>query len=657
MYQTLKAKRKSTYRVELKRKKKKKHHMNMTALPLSSSLPTEQTALVISASYQEPSTTEINLDRARKLLYISHLVSKFAELGWQFCLILFLTALTNYKSIVLVSSYGLFAGTLICLTGPSAGSLIDRKELKRLHIAQFFIFVQNLSVIAATMCCFFLLRMVPVPLGTDQKTFKIVSLILPDLAPPATYTAWILIVLIHIFGALGKLTDQSMTVAVERDWIVVMSKVAGEDIVSSNAKEENSTSVSNQNDNIISNSYDNIQKRDAERQNIIPTHGGANGGSGAGSSVGGAESIETYESDHSGLSIGNASLGNTKTINPDILRQLKEKTWLSTTNTTMKQIDLICRVAAPAAAGIFFGFFDNYKADNTSSAAVAANEEIELDANAAHWAKLSYAALVIGVLNIISLFVEYTFIQEIYSLVPSLGLREKINQNMLLETPNENEALIEEDQKVGCDIFKLPRSLSLYLRQPIAFGGLALSLLYLNVLSFGAIMTAYLVWKGLSYESIGILRGVSSVIGLLGTFTYYISTRKYSLSWTGSWSIIFQFSCLSICFVSLYVANDALSLTMLIIGVIASRVGLYVFDIAITQFMQELIPEDIRGVIGGVQKSLNALFDLTTYGLGFLFPDPSSFYILVATGFYSVGLAMCLYLGGVYYHRDIIQKL
>mmetsp|Transcript_3385 Transcript_3385/g.4500 ORF Transcript_3385/g.4500 Transcript_3385/m.4500 type:complete len:97 (+) Transcript_3385:1-291(+) len=96
---------------------------------------------------------------------------------------------------------------------------------------------------------------------------------------------------------------------------------------------------------------------------------------------------------------------------------------------------------------------------------------------------------------------------------------------------------------------------------------------------------------------------------------------------------------------------------MLIIGVIASRVGLYVFDIAITQFMQELIPEDIRGVIGGVQKSLNALFDLTTYGLGFLFPDPSSFYILVATGFYSVGLAMCLYLGGVYYHRDIIRKL
>ena len=193
------------------------------------------------------------------------------------------------------------------------------------------------------------------------------------------------------------------------------------------------------------------------------------------------------------------------------------------------------------------------------------------------------------------------------------------------------------------------------MQQPIFFGGFALSLLYLNVLSFAALMTAYLVWRRMSYEAIGILKGVSSTIGLLGTVAYHISSRRHTLSFTGSWSIIFQFSCLTICCASLYVSNDSLSLTMLVSGVIVSRIGLWVFDLTITQIMQQKIPEDIRGVIGGVQKSLNSFFDLTTYGLGLIFYDPSDFYILVMTGFGSVGVAMCVYLLGLHYQKDVMK--
>lgn len=597
-----------------KKKIDKKYEIIIDAVPVN-----ETSSLMINATHQDPPRAILHLEQAKKILYSSHFVAKFSELGWQFCLILFLTALTNYKSLALVSTYGLFTGLVSCLAGPSAGALVDSNH-DRLIIAQVFIWVQNLSVIIATTCCFFLLRLVPAihegGIGLNSHNQSVPSLIFPELAPPATYKTWVLIIAVHIFGAIGKLTDQSMTVAMERDWIVVMSKVAGKDY------------------------YDDDDEEDESFGNLIsPTRS---------------------QSDMSSVSIGNASLGSNVELNDEIIRKLKEKSWLSQTNTSMKQIDLICKVAAPAAAGIFFAYFDNHK---------LGEETIE----DSHWYNLSYAALIIGGLNLISLLVEYSCIQKIYDKIPSLAMRKynasankskssRFNHSGNDKDNSENEDIIwtsnnQGKSKDSCRPFALPRGLEIYLRQPIFFGGFALSLLYLNVLTFGALMTAYLVWRGMSYESIGTLRGVSSIIGLLGTVIFHFSSRRYSLSFTGTWSIMFQFTCLSLCYGSLYVSNQTVSLIMLILGVIASRIGLYVFDLTITQLMQIMIPEDIRGVIGGVQKSLNGFFDLTTYGLGLIFADPSDFSILVATGFASVGISMCLYIWGMNHYQDAIQAL
>lgn len=174
---------------------------------------------------------------------------------------------------------------------------------------------------------------------------------------------------------------------------------------------------------------------------------------------------------------------------------------------------------------------------------------------------------------------------------------------------------------------------------------------YLNILTFGALMTAYLVWIGLDYGTIGTLRGVSSVIGLLGTVVFHMSSQRLGLANTGMWSIAFQFGCLSLCFISLGVHNFDVALWLLVIGVCLSRVGLWVFDLTITQHMQEQIPEEIRGVIGGVQKSLNSFFDLTTFALGLIFSDPGEFQIIVAIGYGSVGMAMLLYYFGIFSRR------
>jgi solute carrier family 40 (iron-regulated transporter), member 1 len=118
------------------------------------------------------------------------------------------------------------------------------------------------------------------------------------------------------------------------------------------------------------------------------------------------------------------------------------------------------------------------------------------------------------------------------------------------------------------------------------------------------------------------------------------------------WSVLYQFACISLSFWSLFVASYDVAMFMLIAGVCASRIGLWVFDITVTQLMQEFIPEGIRGVVGGTQQSLNSFFQLSSYALGLIFPDPRDFPIYISAGYAFVGLAAVSYLFGVYYRKD-----
>lgn len=167
-------------------------------------------------------------------------------------------------------------------------------------------------------------------------------------------------------------------------------------------------------------------------------------------------------------------------------------------------------------------------------------------------------------------------------------------------------------------------------------------------------MTAYLVWRGMRLDSIGFWRGVSSAAGLAGTFVYHFMARRTSLINTGMCSISFQFLCLTMSYASLFIDNYATSLAMLIAGVCASRVGLWVFDITVTQLMQLHVHEDVRGLVGGTQQSMNAFFAMLSFALGILIPDPMYFHYYVSVGYISVGMAMICYALGIYTRKQIL---
>lgn len=505
--------------------------------------PSEESTLI---SKSEETSLLGDINRARRLLYISHTVAEFSECTWQFALILFLAAFSNYKSLVLVSTYGLATGLSVFIWGTTAGRFVDSRN--RLVVARAFVWSQNLCVILASVLCYTLLSGSPVE-ESPQSAFPIED---------ETYSMWWeshlagirsnssslwALVGIHVFGSLAAILDKGSTVAIERDWIVVMS------------------------------------------ENVPTCHQNQ-------------ASLRDY------------------TLRE---RETESKAWLSATNVNMKQIDLSCRLAAPAVAGFLIAAFDS-NSEATSG---------DMDSK-----DLAGAAILIFMLTSISLVVESLCMEKIYRMVPALA------------SPKLGHRIGESES--GCRLMALTSGLRLYLKQSISPGGIGLALLYLNVLTFGALMTAYLVWRGMRLETVGILRGISSAIGLAGTFVYHASVKRTSLVNTGMWSVLYEVLCLTVSFGSLFIEDYNLSMTLLIGGVCASRIGLWVFDIAITQLQQEFVPQTIRGSIGGTQASLNALFQLLSFALGLVFPDPKQFHIYVSAGYAAVAVAGGLFYAGIY---------
>ena len=79
-------------------------------------IPTKENVYVNVSDDEENDIALKNLHQARSMLYASHCFAKITEMSWQFCLTMFLAAFTEYKSLLLVSSYGLLSGIVTCLT-------------------------------------------------------------------------------------------------------------------------------------------------------------------------------------------------------------------------------------------------------------------------------------------------------------------------------------------------------------------------------------------------------------------------------------------------------------------------------------------------------------------------------------------------------------
>jgi hypothetical protein len=86
--------------------------------------------------------------------------------------------------------------------------------------------------------------------------------------------------------------------------------------------------------------------------------------------------------------------------------------------------------------------------------------------------------------------------------------------------------------------------------------------------------------------------------------------------------VCLQWCCLLLCLGSIWVSDGVSSAWVLMAGVAASRLGLWMFDLAVMQLMQDNVRDSDRCVVGGVQNSLQSIFDLLTYIMGIIISDP-----------------------------------
>merc|ERR1719433_1081406 len=329
---------------------------------------------------------------------------------------------------------------------------------------------------------------------------------------------------------------------------------------------------------------------------------------------------------------------------------------LAKMNSILRTIELTTYMLAPAAAGQLFTYLG-----------------------------FVLTGVFIAAWNVASVCLEYLLLTLIYKKYPKLAAFKAADDT---DTASEDSEDSEGDQH-GNPIKEALAGWRIYFNHPVRNAGLGLAFLFLTVLGFDNITYGFCLLQGVPHAALGVLVGVSALVGVLGSLSYPAIRARVGLERTGLMGMFLLISCSSLAVLSTFLPGSPMNLQSLVYpglsennnnntnysagvattttelaeqaltfqaywqsygsvsiflaGIILARFGLWIVDLTINQILQERVAEDRRGVVNGVQDSINNTFDLLKCVFVIFLPNEETFGLLIFISFISINFGWLMY--------------
>ncbi|KAK0494508.1 iron transporter, partial [Armillaria luteobubalina] len=277
----------------------------------------------------------------------------------------------------------------------------------------------------------------------------------------------------------------------------------------------------------------------------------------------------------------------------DTVRLMRVNTWL-------RRIDLVCKLISPLFVSML-------------TTAIS----------------YRFATAFLCGMAVVTASIEILLSQIVYNLFPAL---ESEYQQRLVNTLNAGQKMHNRRWIDPRHTFRDWREFS---RLPVFYTSLSISGIYFTVLSFDGTFLSYLkATRDWNDPFIANMRAICTVTGLIGTILLPRIERKFGLIRSGAWSIWWsEVVTLVPTVLALYIGvpegighGPVYNNMVLFGGMALSRIGLWMFDLAQLQILQEALEHHPRrNTFTALQYSLMNTFEMLKYGLTMVLSDPQQF--------------------------------
>ena len=209
----------------------------------------------------------------------------------------------------------------------------------------------------------------------------------------------------------------------------------------------------------------------------------------------------------------------------------KDTDRLARMNSILRTIELTTYMLAPAAAGQLFTYLG-----------------------------FVFTGVFIAAWNVVSVSLEYLLLVLIYRKYPKLA---SFKASEDPDTASEDSEDGEEGRH-GNPMAEALAGWRIYLNHPVRNAGLGLAFLFLTVLGFDNITYGFCLLQGVPHAALGVLVGVSALVGVLGSLSYPPIRATVGLERTGLMGMFLLISCSSLAVLSTFLPGSPMNLQSLV---------------------------------------------------------------------------------------------